>query len=160
LAAADQRSTWRLFVAGTGRVLYALADGDEIPPWALFAFRRDPRSGALAPLRGDDGCIAARQIVGCHRAVMSDDAVVDIAVAPDGRALYLIGYNSLEVVRTDSATGGFRSPDRDDPPSCVTSSRTPGVSWSPGSRGWQERFSHVESGRPCAVRDVCRRVRP
>src|SRR5262249_29257028 len=86
----------QMVVSPNGRFAYGW--GQELassgaPRARLLVFARDPRSGALHPLRGRRGCLenspgpVARQRGPCER-VGGLEFPVSLAISPDGRHLY------------------------------------------------------------------------
>jgi DNA-binding beta-propeller fold protein YncE len=63
---------------------------------ALTVFRRDALTGALTQLGGSSGCLSQGFEVGCGRARGIADAV-DVAVSPDNRHVYAVGWASQAV---------------------------------------------------------------
>ena len=101
-------SSWMLSVAPNGRTLYAQASGyndQEGSVWVLLALRRDPRTGALAEIPGEAGCVASRRMPHCHRAHITETE--EMVMDPGGRALYLVSVEGITQVRTSPRTGAF-----------------------------------------------------
>jgi hypothetical protein len=113
----------QMTVSPNGRFLYALQQElpeQGAPDARLLAFARDPRSGALHPLRGRRGCLentrrpVARQRGPCER-VGGLEQPVALVISPDGRRLYTTakgghgaGGNYLVTFGVNPRTGALR----------------------------------------------------
>jgi hypothetical protein len=75
----------------------------------LWAFRRDPRTGALTQLPDEIGCVRrAGELpnTGCA-AGRGLDRASSLVASADGRNLYGLGRDAISVFRRDPATGGI-----------------------------------------------------
>jgi len=90
-------------VSPDGRNVYVASLGD---PWAVAVFARDGRTGALAQLRGRDGCVSSNRGEGCAggRAL---EAPQDVAVSPDGENVYVAASQGVAVFARDRRTGAL-----------------------------------------------------
>ena len=92
-------------VSPDGRHLYAVAQGDG----AILAFARDPRTGALAPLPGLDGCISHDGSSGTCRQGRGLLGARALATSRDGRSVYVVSEfgNAVAVFARDRRTGAL-----------------------------------------------------
>jgi DNA-binding beta-propeller fold protein YncE len=89
-------------VTADGRSVYVAAETDD----AIVRFERDPATGALTPA----GCIAdLGDAAGCGAAQQGLDGARGIALAADGRSVYVASGDDNAIVRFDrnSATGAL-----------------------------------------------------
>ncbi len=88
-------------VTPDGKNVYVLAKD------AIAAFRRAP-GGSLTQLPGAQGCLTVDGRGGCT-AVPQLQNGLDLAIAPDGRTLYIASYRpgSIVLLRRDPATGSL-----------------------------------------------------
>lgn len=71
---------------------------------SVTAFRRSPRTGALARVRGRVGCVSQRGERSCS-AGRALAFVHSMAVSPDGRSVYAVGGTSVAVLGRDARSG-------------------------------------------------------
>ena len=88
-------------VSPDGRVVYA-ASSD---PGAVVALARDPASGALRPLGGPTGCLAAYELSGCTT-VPALRGATGLAFAPGGHELDVAAPGADAVVPLQRDAGG------------------------------------------------------
>jgi 6-phosphogluconolactonase (cycloisomerase 2 family) len=86
-----------------GRSLYVASNGSN----AVAVFRRDPRHGALHQLRAPDACVAESGQDGC---AMGRGLVgaFSVAVAPDGRNVYVASFQGVAAFSRAPATGALK----------------------------------------------------
>jgi DNA-binding beta-propeller fold protein YncE len=88
-------------VSPDGRNVYVVTQG------GIAAFARDPGTGALRQLDGEDGCVREDGALGCARARAVSDGRM-LAITPDGRTLYAVGADSaVAAFRRDRASGAL-----------------------------------------------------
>jgi 6-phosphogluconolactonase (cycloisomerase 2 family) len=88
-------------VSPDGRNVYVITEG------GIAAFARDPGTGALRQLDGEDGCVREDGALGCARARAVSGGRM-LAITPDGRTLYAVGTDSaVAVFRRDRASGAL-----------------------------------------------------
>ena len=93
-------------ISPDGRNVYVASYGEN----GLVVFRRDRRTGTLAPLAGKAACVTAYPFRGCTlgRAIIGPES---IAVSPDGRNVYVAAdRNSVASFTRDRATGALTQP--------------------------------------------------
>jgi DNA-binding beta-propeller fold protein YncE len=75
---------------------------------AIAVFRRNPRTGALGQPSGAAGCVAAKGVFECGKAI-GLNGPNSVAVSPDGRNVYVTsrGSNSLTAFSRDRSTGAL-----------------------------------------------------
>jgi len=100
------RGAAAVLVSPDGRVAY-VASSD---PGAVVALARDPATGALRPLGGATGCLAAYALPGCT-VVPSLRGAAGLAFAPGGRELDVAapGADAVVPLQRDAA-GGLTAP--------------------------------------------------
>jgi DNA-binding beta-propeller fold protein YncE len=91
-----------LAVSNDGRNVYVAAPGSQ----AVAVFARDPATGALTQLPGRAGCVSNRRDEGCGRGRALDNAV-QVAVSPDGRSVYVAGFEGLTVFARQEPDGAL-----------------------------------------------------
>jgi DNA-binding beta-propeller fold protein YncE len=74
---------------------------------AVVAFSRDPSTGALTPLPGESGCIAAA-IAGCAKGIATHGSE-GLAVSADGKNVYVAAFlsSAVDVFTRNAATGAL-----------------------------------------------------
>ena len=102
-------------VSPDGRHLYAVAQGEFSPDdTTITTFERDPDTGFLTPVEGEDGCVSSSDIEGC-RTVGKISDTASVALSPDGGYLYAAQRSKpgggVTVLRRDPATGRLAMPD-------------------------------------------------
>jgi len=94
-------------VSRDGRNVYATTVGSD----GVTAFRRNPKTGALAQLPPGAGCISGVPLPGCTRgrALIAPDVVV---VTPDGRNVYVGSFlgGAIAAFGRDPGTGALTQP--------------------------------------------------
>ena len=92
---------------------------------AIAVFRRNPRTGALGQPSGAAGCIAAKGVFECGKAI-GLNGPNSVAVSPDGRNVYVTsrGSNSLTAFSRDRSTGALHQ--LPGPAGCVSGVPLPG----------------------------------
>jgi DNA-binding beta-propeller fold protein YncE len=94
-------------VSADGRNVYATS----VHTSAVSAFRRNPKTGALAQVPGSGGCVAAAPVPGCAagRALAGADVVV---VSPDGANVYVGAFfgDAVAVFTRNTSTGALTQP--------------------------------------------------
>lgn len=98
-----------------GKHLYATAQGEFSPDdTTITTFDRDPATGALKPVAGEDGCLSSSEIEGC-RTVRKITDTASLAFSPDGEYLYAAQRTKpgggVTVLRRNPATGRLAEPD-------------------------------------------------
>lgn len=102
-------------VSPDGEHLYATAQGEFSPDdTTITTFDRDPATGALTPVEGEDGCISSSEIEGCRTVGRITDTA-DLAVSPNGGYVYAAqrskSRGGVTVFRRDAVTGRLAPPD-------------------------------------------------
>lgn len=100
-------------VSPDGNNVYVASLGND----SIQIYARDPATGALTELPGEDGCISKRGTTGCAKG-KGLSAPVGLAVSRDGRHLYVVSTtsgssdasDSIAVFRRDSQTGVLTQP--------------------------------------------------
>jgi DNA-binding beta-propeller fold protein YncE len=91
-------------VSPDGVSVYSVALGSA----AVGVYRRDPASGELSQLLGQQGCVAAGGSQdGCAEAIGGADMVA-LAVSPDGTSIYVATGAGILVFDRDPLTGGLQ----------------------------------------------------
>ena len=90
---------YEVAVSPDGRNVYAVTTDFD-----LYAFRRDPATGALTRIAGKTGCFAFTPRCSFLRGVSSPE---DLRPSPDGRHLYVAAAEGVSVLRR-TADGGLR----------------------------------------------------
>jgi DNA-binding beta-propeller fold protein YncE len=90
-------------VSRDGRNVYVASTGKS----AVASFGRDRATGALTQLAGSKGCTSQNGLYGCARANALNSAKA-LAVAPDGRHVYVAGPHGIAAFARDHATGALR----------------------------------------------------
>jgi 6-phosphogluconolactonase (cycloisomerase 2 family) len=101
-------------VSPDGKSLYASAPAND----AIAAFARDPRTGALRQLPGEDACIEdrlARLSGSCPRTGVGLNYPRTITVSPDGRNVYVASDTADSTFPGDAADGDAVAAFRRDP---------------------------------------------
>ena len=88
----------------------------DIPGGTIVAFAREPRTGALRQLEGDDACVrdakapVNRVTEPCERKAVGLGGAKTIALSPDGRFAYVaaLGAGAIAAFARDPDTGGLR----------------------------------------------------
>jgi hypothetical protein len=89
------RSPTHAAVSPDGRHLYVgVGFGDS----ALGVFGRAPATGVLRQLPGGAGCLSGRRRDGCRRVRIAANLYAPV-VSPDGRAVYVAGFNMVAAFR-------------------------------------------------------------
>lgn len=96
----------RVVVSRDGRHVYVLSFH---PASAVAVFSRDRRTGALTQLPGRDACWSATGTDGACHVATAFFQPRDLALAPDGRSLYVVttGSNSLVAFQRSMTTGAL-----------------------------------------------------
>jgi DNA-binding beta-propeller fold protein YncE len=91
-------------VSPDGRNVYIAASRSN----AIAVFRRNPKTGALGQPSGSAGCVAAKGVFECGKAI-GLNGPNSVAVSPDGRSVYATsrGSNSIGVFRRNRSTGAL-----------------------------------------------------
>jgi DNA-binding beta-propeller fold protein YncE len=93
-------------VSPDGRNVYVLSYAGS----AVASFVRNPRTGRLSQLPGKQGCIVVERPdqEGCAQARGLEEPE-DIAISPDGKSVYMVGFdsNSVAVFDRDPRTGAL-----------------------------------------------------
>ncbi len=88
----------------------------DIPGGTIVAFARDPGTGTLSQLEGDDACVRNarapinRVTAPCRRRAVALGGAKTIALSPDGRFAYVAALNdsAISAFKRDPRTGGLR----------------------------------------------------
>ena len=94
-------------ISADGRNVYVAARVSS----AVATFARDPATGALAQLGGENGCIAQGGVDGCRPSTSpSLRGARGVAVSPDGRNVYAGAFSAsaLSIFRRKPGTGALR----------------------------------------------------
>jgi DNA-binding beta-propeller fold protein YncE len=121
------RSSGNLAIAPDGETLYVASSNDG----AILVFDRDPATGALAQKPGDAGCIA-EDIPEC-RTAEALHLISDVALAPDGRNLYVVsGFPYALTALTVAGDGSLtQTPDGAGSFGCVAATAVAGCATGP-----------------------------
>lgn len=113
-----------LTVSPDGRDVYAVSYGLAPGEDSIVALARDPRTGALSPLRGPGGCYQSRPALKCAASAPGLEGAHAVIVSPDGRFVYVASTVSSAVAsfQRNRFTGRLRP--LAGPGSCVSSSST------------------------------------
>jgi DNA-binding beta-propeller fold protein YncE len=136
-----------------GRFVYTVAGVNVFPEEqsTLRIFRRDPGSGAVAPVRGRTGCVerwGPTIDIGCGLA-RNLQLVRFVTVSPDDRFVYVTSAGGMAVFKRDRKTGGLTQLQGRD--GCLSAwepgcERIPGASI-PGSTSLLEDVAFSSDGR-------------
>jgi 6-phosphogluconolactonase (cycloisomerase 2 family) len=79
---------------------------------AVAIFSRDPGTGALHPLPGDDACVKDihSKLAGCRRTALGLDGAAAVDISPDGHFAYVASFygGAVAAFSRDPATGVLR----------------------------------------------------
>ena len=87
-------------VSANGRNVYVASNDAS----TLTTFRRNPRTGTVAQLSGDEGCLAQIVRAGCGQARGLFGAFA-VTLSPNGRNVYVASLRSVAVFARDRTTG-------------------------------------------------------
>lgn len=98
-----------LAISPDGRYLYAVSYGLSPGTDSVVTLQRDPRSGALKPLPGTQGCLQSLPGSGCH-ALAGLEGASAITISGDGRFVYIASELSGAVrgFLRNSSTGALK----------------------------------------------------
>lgn len=76
---------------------------------AVAAFSRDANTGALTQLASPNGCLSNGSVAGCTSQGGTMQSVYDLAISPDGKHVYVVGYgsNTIAAFSRNATTGAL-----------------------------------------------------